>query len=110
MFSTKILGHLQESSHPITSAKFSLRRPGWSSPVPAWWNKARRRRIESSTPPPASQDGDEHLMVYKVGQILWAWPLVLISHMLHVCYIYLHDWLIFRTIVSNVGEYSIHGA
>ena len=30
-----------------------------------------------------------------------------ITHMLHVWYIYLHDWVIFR---ANVGKYTIHGA
>ena len=29
------------------------------------------------------------------------------SHMLHVCYIYLHYWVIFG---ANIGKYSIHGA
>ena len=29
------------------------------------------------------------------------------THMLHVWYIYLYIWLIFR---ANVGKYSIHGA
>ena len=29
------------------------------------------------------------------------------SHMLHVWYIYLQSWVIFR---ANVGKYSIHGA
>ena len=30
-----------------------------------------------------------------------------IPHMLHVWYIYLHNWVVFR---ANVGKYSIHGA
>ena len=30
----------------------------------------------------------------------------IMSHMLHVWYIYLHDWVIIR---ANVGKYSIHG-
>ena len=31
----------------------------------------------------------------------------LVSHILHVWYIYLHDWVIIR---ANVGKYTIHGA
>ena len=36
----------------------------------------------------------------------WSTYMVYVSHMLHIWYIYLHNWVIFR---ANVGKYSIHG-
>ena len=43
----------------------------------------------------------------KNGWVVVTSQFIILTHMLHVLYIYLQNWMIFR---ANVGKYTIHGA